>query len=115
MAEPLAPRPRPQLRLLTGGAPAKISYTDPELFEAIAQGDERVAPTLYRRLLPNVEAALLAVLQRRDPKHDELVQLSFERMFGAIARRRYAEACSLEAWASAVAAQVALGTLRARQ
>jgi RNA polymerase sigma-70 factor, ECF subfamily len=116
MAEPLAPRPRPQLRLLAGGAPAaEPAYTDPELFEGIAQGDERVAATLYRRLLPDIEAALLSILQRRDAKHDELVQLSFERMLLVISRRRYAEACNLSTWASAVAAQVALATLRARR
>jgi DNA-directed RNA polymerase specialized sigma24 family protein len=84
------------------------------LFDGIGRGDERVASALYRRLLPDVEAALLAVLERRDPRHDELVQHCFERMIGNIARRRYAEACNLNTWASAVAAQVALGTLRAR-
>src|SRR6185436_12325882 len=116
MAEPLAPRPRPQLRLLSGGLPAsEPSYSDPELFEGIARGDEKVAATLYRRLLPDVEAALLGVLERRDPKHDELVRHSFERMIVTIARRRYAEACNLNTWASAVAAQVALGWLRAGQ
>ena len=116
MAEPLAPRPRPQLRLLSGGlSAAEPTYSDPELFEGIARGDERVAAALYRRLLPDVEAALLGVLERRDAKHDELVQHSFERMIVTIARRRYAEACNLNTWASAVAAQVALGTLRARQ
>ena len=116
MAEPLAPRPRPQLRLLSGGLPAsEPSYSDPELFEGIAEGDERVASALYRRLLPDVEAALLAVLERRDARHDELVQHSFERMVLTISRRRYAEACNLNTWAGAVAAQVALGALRARQ
>ncbi|MEO8185062.1 MAG: sigma factor-like helix-turn-helix DNA-binding protein, partial [Deltaproteobacteria bacterium] len=115
MAEPLAPRPRPQLRLLSGGLPAsEPSYSDPELFDGIARGDERVASALYRRLLPEVEVALLSVLERRDPKHDELVQHSFERMISNIARRRYAEACNLNTWGSAVAAQVALGSLRAR-
>jgi RNA polymerase sigma-70 factor, ECF subfamily len=116
MAEPLAPRPRPQLRLLSGGlAASEPSYSDPELFEGIARGDEKVASALYRRLLPDVEAALFGVLERRDPKHDELVQHSFERMIVTISRRRYAEACNLNTWASAVAAQVALGTLLGSQ
>lgn len=116
MAEPLAPRPRPQLRLLSGGLPAaEPAHSDPELFDGIARGDERVAAALYRRLLPEVEAALLGVLERRDPKHDELVQHCFERLIVTIARRRYAEACNLNTWASAVAAQVALGWLRAGQ
>lgn len=115
MAEPLAPRPRPQLRLLTGGAPASESnYSDPELFDGIVRGDERVASALYRRLLPEVERALIGVLERRDAKQDELVRESLERMIAIVSRRRYAEACNLESWAGAVAAQVALVALRAR-
>jgi DNA-directed RNA polymerase specialized sigma24 family protein len=115
MAEPLAPRPRPQLRLLTGGAPASDShYSDPELFDGIVRGDERVASALYRRLLPEVESVLVGVLERREPKQDELVRESLERMIATIARRRYAEACNLESWAGAVAAQVALGAARQR-
>ena len=115
MAEPLAPRPRPQLRLLTGGAPSSDAiYSDPELFDGIVRGDERVASALYRRLLPEVESALFGVLERRDVQQGELVRESFERMIAIISRRRYAEACNLESWAGALAAQVALGTLRAR-
>lgn len=116
MAEPLAPRSRPQLRVLTGGAPeAEPSYSDPELFECIARGEERAAASLYRRLLSDVELSLLAVLERRDARHDELVQRSFERMIARISRRRYAEACSLSTWARAVSARVALDVLRAEQ
>lgn len=116
MAEPLAPRPRPQLRVLTGGAPeAEPSYSDPELFECISRGEERVASSLYRKLLPEMELSLLAVLERRDARRDALVQTSFERMIVSISRRRYAEACSLNTWACAVSAQVALQALRVEQ
>jgi len=116
MAEPLAPRPRPQLRVLAGGAPAfEVSYTDTELFEGIAAGDERVARVLYRRALPEVETTLLRLLSQRDAQHDELVQSSLERMIATVSERRYAEACSLNTWASAFASQAALGVLRARQ
>ncbi|HKO91386.1 MAG TPA: RNA polymerase sigma factor, partial [Polyangiaceae bacterium] len=116
MAEPLAPRPRPQLRVLTGGASgAETSYTDTELFEGIAAGDERIARALYRRVLPEVETTLLRLLSQRDARHDELVQSSLERLIAAVSERRYAEACNLNTWASAFATQVALGVLRARQ
>ncbi len=113
MAEPLAPRPRPQLRVLAGGAPeGEPGYSDPELFECIARGEERAAPSLYRKLLSDVELSLQAVLERRVDRHDELVQRSFERMIARISRRRYAEACNLSSWARAVSAQVALEALR---
>jgi DNA-directed RNA polymerase specialized sigma24 family protein len=101
--------------LLSGGAPTSdSSYSDPELFDGIVRGDERVASALYRRLLPEVESTLLGVLERRDARQNELVRESFERMIATISRRRYAEACNLESWAAATAAQVALGALRAR-
>ncbi|MEY2935779.1 MAG: hypothetical protein RL033_6528 [Pseudomonadota bacterium] len=116
MPEPLAPRPRPQLRVLTGGAPeVEPGYSDAELFECISRGEERAASSLYRKLLPEMELALLAVLERRDVRRDALVQTSFERMIARISRRRYAEACSLKTWASAVSAQVALQALRVEQ
>ena len=116
MAEPLAPRPRPQLRVLAGGATAsEVSYTDTELFDGMAAGDERIARVLYRRALPEVETTLLRLLSRRDAQHDELVQSSLERLIATVSVRRYAEACSLNTWASAFASQVGLGVLRARQ
>ena len=60
-------RQRPLLRAIEGGA-AKTgpAYTDSELFEGIASGDERIARELYRRLLPAVEGALYRVLGRRE-------------------------------------------------
>jgi DNA-directed RNA polymerase specialized sigma24 family protein len=103
--------------VLAGGASeaAEATFSDPELFECIARGEERAASALYRKLLPEVEQALLAVLERRDARHDELVQRSFERMIARISRRRYAEACGLSSWARAVSAHVALIALRAEQ
>ena len=57
----MTPPRRPLLRAITGGAsapPPVQVYTDTELFEGIANGDERIARELYRRLLPAVESAL---------------------------------------------------------
>jgi RNA polymerase sigma-70 factor (ECF subfamily) len=105
------------LRAISGGAAARTAppaYTDTELFEAIANGDERIARELYRRLLPAVEAALFRVLGRREPEHEDLVQSSFEQIVSTLAQRRYAQACSLNTWASTIAAHVALKSLRSR-
>lgn len=108
---------RPLLRAITGGAGAvrpAPEYTDAELFEGIVDGDERIARELYRRLLPSVEAALYRVLGRREHDHEDLVQTSFEQIILTLAQRRYAQACSLNTWASTIAAHVALKSLRSR-
>lgn len=107
---------RPFLRAIPGGANASAAhaYTDTELFEGIASGDERIARELYRRLLPAVEAALYRVLGRREHDHEDLVQSSFEQIVITLAQRRYAQACSLNTWASTIAAHIALKSLRSR-
>jgi RNA polymerase sigma-70 factor (ECF subfamily) len=99
-----------------GGAAAQRppAYTDEELFEGIANGDERIAAEIYRRLLPAVEAALYRILGRREPEHEDLVQSSFEQIISTLSQRRYAQACSLNTWASTLAAHVALKALRSR-
>lgn len=119
-------RPRPWLRALPGGAgkaeatarpagtPAGDALSDTELFEGIARGDARIAAELYRRLLPAVEAALYRVLGRREAEHEDLVQSSFEQIILTLSERRYAQACSLNTWASTLAAHVALKALRSR-
>lgn len=108
---------RPVLRAITGGASAAQAapvYTDAQLFEGIAAGDERIARELYRRLLPAVEGALYRVLGRREHDHEDLVQSSFEQIVLTLAQRRYAQACSLNTWASTIAAHIALKSLRSR-
>jgi RNA polymerase sigma-70 factor (ECF subfamily) len=115
-ARAVTPKRRPFLRAIIGGAAASQApaYTDTELFEGIATGDERIARELYRRLLPSVEAALYRVLGRREHDHEDLVQSSFEQIIITLAQRRYAQACSLNTWASTIAAHMALKSLRSR-
>jgi RNA polymerase sigma-70 factor (ECF subfamily) len=108
---------RPVLRAIVGGASSREAapvYTDSELFEGIVAGDERIARELYRRLLPAVEAALYRVLGRREHDHEDLVQGSFEQIIATLSQRRYAQACSLNTWASTIAAHMALKALRSR-
>jgi RNA polymerase sigma-70 factor (ECF subfamily) len=107
----------PTLRAISGGAAGArqlATYSDEELFEGIARGDERIASEIYRRLLPAVEAALYRVMGRREPEHEDLVQTSFEQIILTLSQRRYAQACSLKTWASTLAAHVALKALRSR-
>jgi RNA polymerase sigma-70 factor (ECF subfamily) len=105
------------LRAIAGGsarASNVATFTDEQLFEGIARGDERIAAEVYRRLLPAVEATLYRVLGRREPEHEDLVQSSFEQIILTLSERRYAQACSLKTWASTITAHVALKALRTR-
>jgi RNA polymerase sigma-70 factor (ECF subfamily) len=119
VSEPLAPKLRPHLRAIPGGsartsAAAVATYSDEQLFEGIARGDERISAEVYRRLLPTVEATLFRVLGRREPEHEDFVQSSFEQIILTLSERRYAQACSLKTWASTISAHVALKVLRSR-
>lgn len=102
--------------MLPGGAdPGAHRTTDEELIEAFERGDRDVAEQLYDRLIGVVEGTLYRVLGARGVDHDDLVQAAFEQIVMTLARRRFARACSLSAWASTVTAHVALNALRSRR
>lgn len=107
---------RPRLRAIQGGESGNPAgaLTDAELLAGIASGDQRVAGQLYRQLLPAVEGSLIRVLGRRDPEHEDLVQVAFEQIILTLSRHRYAGACSLKTWASSIAGHVALKSIRTR-
>ncbi len=108
----------PRLRAIEGGAATSVRQKAPrsetELIEGIQRGDERIAVELYHRLLPAVEGSLLRVFGRREVDHEDLVQSSFEQIVLTLSTNRYAGACSLRTWASTIAANIALKSLRSR-
>lgn len=107
---------RARLRVVPGGAdPTAHRASDEELIEAFEQGDRDVAGKLYDRLIGAVDGTLYRVLGARGSDHDDLVQSAFEQIIITLARRRFARACSLSAWASTVTAHVALNALRSRR
>jgi RNA polymerase sigma-70 factor (ECF subfamily) len=105
------------LRLLPG---ARARAEDPrptetELIEAVQRGDDRVANEIYDRLIPVIDRTLYRILGRRERDHRDLVQASFEQIVLTLATGRFARACSLETWASALATHVGLKALRSRR
>ncbi len=108
---------RSVLRVLPGGRGGREARraSDEELIEAFERGDRAVAEQLYDRLIGVVDGTLYRVLGCRGHDHDDLVQSSFEQIMITLARRRFARACSLSAWASTVTAHVALNSLRSRR
>src|ERR1041385_2576791 len=89
---------RNQLRAVPGGGSAKVPWSDEQLIEAVRRGDTRVADELYNRLVNVVDRTLYRIFGRRESDHDDLVQISFERVVETLSTETFARACSLETW-----------------
>lgn len=104
------------LRSIPGGGRATSGRADDEaLIDAIQNGEPGLGRELYDRLHRVVDSTLYRVLGRRDNDHADLVQAAFEQIVMTIAQRKYARACSLTSWASAITCNLALNTLRSRR
>ena len=105
------------LRAIPGGGQAQPSARadDEALIDSIQNGEPGLGRELYERLSRVVDCTLYRVLGRRDHDHLDLVQASFEQIVLTIAQRKYARACSLTSWASAITCNVALHALRSRR
>jgi RNA polymerase sigma-70 factor (ECF subfamily) len=103
-----------RLRALQGGAlgAASTEPSDEQLVSGLLAGEGWAATALYDRLEPVVDRALRRVLQSND--HDDLIQIVFERIVRTLVERKFAGACSLSTWATAIAAHVGIDALRAR-
>lgn len=104
------------LRALEGGATADADSprSDEAIVEGLLAGRDWAAGELYDRLQPVVDRALRRVLQSSAEDHDDLVQVVFERIVRTLMQRKFAGACSLPTWATAIAAHVGIDALRAR-
>jgi RNA polymerase sigma-70 factor (ECF subfamily) len=109
MAEPK------RLRALQGGdaVSAEDDRSDEQVISGLLAGEPWASAALYDRLHPAVDRALRRVLQGNS-EHDDLVQIVFERIVRTLAERKFAGACSLTTWATAIAAHVGIDALRAR-
>ncbi|MGC4068779.1 MAG: RNA polymerase sigma factor [Polyangiaceae bacterium] len=72
------------------------------------------AEALFKRLESVVERSLYRVLQQRGTDFEDLVQVTFERIVRTLFERRFEAQCSLSTWASAIATNVAIDSVRAR-
>jgi RNA polymerase sigma-70 factor (ECF subfamily) len=95
-------------------APYAASDDDDALVAALRRAEVGAAEALYRRLYPSVSRTLWRILQRSTPDHDDLVQVTFERVIRTLVDGRFAGACSLATWASSIASHAALDYLRSR-
>ena len=105
-----APLSEPRLRTQ---APKASGWDDSELVAAVRAGDEAAAGAFHDRLRPRVEATIRRLIGRRDADTEDLGQLAMIALIEGIDRFR-AE-CSLDAWASTVAAHVVYKHIRRRK
>jgi len=105
-----------RLRALDGGRGQQegTEPSDPQIVAGLIAGEEWAAEALYDRLQPVVDRALRRILQSNNPDHDDQVQVVFERVIRSLVERKFAGACSLSTWATAIASHVAVDALRAR-
>ena len=84
-----------------------------EVLRGAVEGEPWAYAALYDALYPFVACALQKILQRT-PDYEDLVQASFELIVRTLRRPRREPIENLAAWASTIAARVALDALRAR-
>ncbi len=107
------PAPRPALYVVPTSAPQ--SPSDGEILAALESGDARLAGALYDKVVHAVDLAIIRVLGKREPDHDDIVQAAFEQVVRSLSQKRFLGGCSLTTWASRIACHVALNTLRSRR
>jgi RNA polymerase sigma-70 factor (ECF subfamily) len=109
-----AERSHPRLRVVTPLSPPPTSGDDAAIVAGVRSGDEQAADALFDRLHPIVQRTLQRILRASSGEVEDLVQATFERIIVTIVEGRFAGACSLTTWASAIAAHVGIDALRTR-
>ncbi len=113
--------PSPRLRLVPSSArareprakartPVAGGWDDHELVAAVRDGDEAAAGAFHDRLRPRVEGTIRRLIGSGDADQDDLGQLAMIALIEGI--DRYRGECSLDAWASTVAAHVVYKHIR---
>ncbi len=98
-----------------GAFPLKLADPDDEaLVRAILDGHGSSAGELYDGLRPSIEHALRRVLHGRYADFEDLVQTTFERVIRTLIEGRFEGRSRLSTWAGAIAAHVAMDSLRRR-
>jgi RNA polymerase sigma-70 factor (ECF subfamily) len=115
--------PLPKLRLVPAkGRPAEDpappvadtpAWDDSELVTAVRKGDEEAAGAFHDRLRPRVEGTIRRLVGASDADLEDLAQLAMIALIESI--DRYRGDCSLDSWASTVAAHVVYKHIRRRK
>jgi RNA polymerase sigma factor (sigma-70 family) len=99
--------------LSAGAGEAAAAHTQAEVLKGAVAGQPWAYAALYEALYPVVARALQKILHQT-PDYEDLVQTSFELIVRTLQKPQAREIENLAAWSSAIAARVALNSLRVR-
>ena len=91
-----------------------IPLSQDAILAGVAAGERWAHAALYDQLYPVVARTLEKILRDSSGDYEDLVQVSFERIVRTLIGERRPTVVNLSAWASSIAAHVALDALRGR-
>lgn len=104
----------PDVESRPAGSKKPVGHSDSAILVGLERQEAWAAAALFDNLEPVVERSLYRVLQQRSNDFEDLVQITFERIVRTLVERRFSAQCSLTTWASAIATNVAIDSVRAR-
>jgi len=109
---------RPALTVVPGVGPAasadrRASRSDDEILGALRRGDDRIAADFYWRVKPVVDRTVRRLLGRLDSDGEDMVQVALVQLIESLPS--YRGECPLDAWVSAVSANVVYKHIRRRR
>jgi RNA polymerase sigma-70 factor (ECF subfamily) len=112
----MSPPAKKQLWLVVGDGrrpPPEPTLDDAQLLAALRAGDPGAATSVHDRVRRPIDRTLVRLLGAGDVDREDLAQLAFIELVTTIDRFR--GECSLDAWASVIAARIVYKHLRRRQ
>jgi RNA polymerase sigma-70 factor (ECF subfamily) len=108
---------RPSLTVVARAGQAladrRPSRSDDEILSALRRGDHRVAEDFYWRVKPVVDRSVRRLLGRLDSDGEDMVQVALVQLIESLPS--YRGECPLDAWVSAVSANVVYKHIRRRR
>ena len=108
---------RPSLTVISGVGQTSVdrcaSRGDDEILGALRRGDDHVAADFYWRVKPVVDRTVRRLSGRLDSDCEDLVQVALIQLIESMPS--YRGECPLDAWASAVSANVVYKHIRRRR
>ena len=86
---------------------------DAQILAAVRSGDRSAAAELHARIRPQIDRAVLRLIGRGDPEHDDLVQLALIAVVTSLDRFR--GDCSLDTWTARITAHTVFKAIRSRK
>lgn len=88
---------------------------DAALVNAVRRAEPWAAEALYRKIAPAVTRTLWRLGRDLPGDHDDMMQITFERIVNSIVEGTYRGACSLPRWATAIASHAVIDYQRVRR